>query len=88
MYEADPRHVEKLLKEAGMEGCKPLSTPGLKEPTNPEKAWFEGEAVQSEGPETNVGGGAPADKGLGPDGSPYISRSEMSDYRSAVARCN
>ena len=33
-YEADPRHVEKLTRDLGMEDCKPLSTPGMK-PTNP-----------------------------------------------------
>ena len=27
LYEADPRHVEKLLKEAGLECCNALSTP-------------------------------------------------------------
>ena len=30
LYEADPRHVEKLLRDLGMENCKPLSTPGVK----------------------------------------------------------
>ena len=29
LYEADARHVEKLLKEAGVEGCKSLITPGV-----------------------------------------------------------
>ena len=29
-YEADPRHVEKLLRDLGMEACKPISTPGVK----------------------------------------------------------
>ena len=29
-YEADPRHVEKLLRDMDMEACKPLSTPGTK----------------------------------------------------------
>ena len=32
LYEADPRHVEKLLSEAGLENCKSLNTPGAKEP--------------------------------------------------------
>ena len=31
LYEADPKQVEKLLKEADMEGCKSLTTPGTKE---------------------------------------------------------
>ena len=30
LYEADPRHVEKLLRDLGMENCKPLTTPGVK----------------------------------------------------------
>ena len=30
LYEADPRHVEKLLRDLGMESCKPLTTPGAK----------------------------------------------------------
>lgn len=29
-YEADPRHVEKLLRDMHMEECKPLSSPGVK----------------------------------------------------------
>ena len=35
LYEADPRHVEKLLRDLGMENCKPLSTPGVKPPQTP-----------------------------------------------------
>ena len=31
LYEADPRHVEKLLRDAGLEKCKPMGTPGVKE---------------------------------------------------------
>ena len=31
LYEADPRHVEKLLREAGLENCKSVTTPGVKE---------------------------------------------------------
>ena len=34
LYEADPRHVEQLLRDAGLEDCKPLTTPGVKEPTS------------------------------------------------------
>ena len=29
-YEADPRHVEKLLRDMGMEGCRDLTTAGVK----------------------------------------------------------
>ena len=31
LYEADPRHVEKLLKEADMGSCKEVITLGVKE---------------------------------------------------------
>ena len=86
LYEADARHVEKLLKEAGLESCNALNTPGVKEPTSPEKSWFEGEATPQGGSGVDASGAAPA--GIGADGSPYIGRSEMRDYRSAVARCN
>ena len=30
-YEADPRHVEKLLLECGLDGCKPVTTPGVRQ---------------------------------------------------------
>ena len=33
-YEADPRHVEKLARDLGMENSKPYATPGVK-PTSP-----------------------------------------------------
>ena len=29
-YEADPRHVERLLKAMDMENCKPVTSPGVK----------------------------------------------------------
>ncbi len=29
-YEADPRQVERLIAECGLEGCKPMATPGVK----------------------------------------------------------
>jgi hypothetical protein len=29
-YEADPRQVEKLILECGLEGCKPTATPGVR----------------------------------------------------------
>ena len=44
LYEADPHHVEKLLRESGLETCKCLNTPGIKESrvlTERERAWFE-----------------------------------------------
>ena len=31
LYEADPRHVEKLLREVDMGSCKEVITPGVKE---------------------------------------------------------
>ena len=34
LYEADPRHVEKLLRDMGMEDCKPLTVPGVKAVTS------------------------------------------------------
>ena len=88
LYEADPRHVEKLLKEAGLECCNALNAPGVKEPTSPEKSWFEGESGASEDPGRVTCGDVPVGEGLGPDGSPYLGRNEMRNYRSAVARCN
>ena len=32
-YEADPHHVEKLLRDMGMEDCKTLTVPGIKAAT-------------------------------------------------------
>ena len=86
LYEADPRHVEKLLRNAGLEDCKPLGTPGVKEPVSEGKAWFEAESA----PDGEVDGEASRlpSIGLAPDGSSYLDRSQMTDYRSAVARCN
>ena len=78
--------MEKLLRDAGLENCSASSTQGVKEPTNPEKSWFEGEAGIPEGSE-DTSGAIPAET-LGPDGSPYLARSEVRDFRSAVARCN
>ena len=88
LYEADPRHVEKLLKEAGLECCNALNTPGVKEPTSPEKAWFEGEVMPQAVTEHGLGGAVPAVSELGPNGSPYLDKDGMRSYRSAVARCN
>ena len=85
LYEADPRHVEKLLKDAGLENCKSVSTPGVKEATSSDRAWFEGEE-----PPAVDGDTASSRQGdiTSTDGSPYLDRSRMRDYRSAVARCN
>ena len=88
LYEADPRHVEKLLKEAGLECCNALNTPGVKEPTSPEKAWFEGEVIPQAVTGLGSGGAVPAGSCFGPDGSPYLDKDVMRSYRSAVARCN
>ena len=35
-YEPDPRHVEILLRELGMENCTPVATPGVKMAPLPE----------------------------------------------------
>ena len=29
-YEADPRHAKKLIQELGLEGCRPVTAPGVK----------------------------------------------------------
>ena len=77
--------MEKLLRDSGLEDCNSLSTPGVKEPVNPEKSWFEGEGSA---PGEVARGPASSGDNLGADGSPHPSRNEMRDYRSAVARCN
>ena len=56
--------MEKLLKEEGLESCNALNTPGIKEPTSPEKSWFEGEAIPQEGSEADASGAAPAGGGI------------------------
>ena len=84
LYEADPRHVEKLLREAGLEDCKSLNTPGAKDP-NDKTSWFDQKPGTEEKPEEETGGGL----ALGPEEDPkYLDRAEMRKYRSAVARCN
>ena len=30
-YEADPRHAEIIIRELGLETCKPVTTPGARE---------------------------------------------------------
>ena len=72
-YEADPRHVEKLLRDEGLEDCKSLATPGVKS-TAPSVILEDGvsdRGIQSAGPEPRK-----------------LDRQEMKRYRSAVARCN
>jgi hypothetical protein len=92
LYEADPRHVEKLLKEAGLEDCNALGTPGTKLPTDSAKAWFEGEDAPPRRDEVPTGGhqspGWAGSANTAADGSQYLDRDQMRDYRSAVARCN
>ena len=74
LYEADPRHVEKLLRDAGLEDCKSLSTPGVKSTT--------ASVVLDDGV-------VPSGDGVQPDPGPRkLDREEMRVYRSAVARCN
>lgn len=75
--------MEKLLRDAGLEDCKPLTTPGVKEPTSSVKAWFEGEDAPHVGDANRV-----LPIGASSNGSPYLERKEMREYRSAVARCN
>ena len=42
LYEADPRCVETLLRDSGLENCKSLNTPGVEEPSGvASAAWFE-----------------------------------------------
>ena len=94
LYEADPRHVEKLLREADMESCKSLITPGVKEVTSSsEAAWFEQQQEEDDEDldESEKEEGA---KGIRDDYVPIpgptreFSREEFRSYRSAVARCN
>ena len=49
LYEADPRHVEKLLREAGLASCKSVTTPGVKEASDvTSTAWFEESGLSPE----------------------------------------
>ena len=73
-YEADPRHVEKLARDLGMENCKPYTTPGVK-PTSPSTILDDG--VSGSGVPTGAQGA-----------SDKLDREGMKLYRSAVARCN
>ena len=86
LYEADPRHVEKLLKEAGLENCKSVTTPGVKESSDViGTAWFEESGLTPEcaGDELSLVAGETDAPDLRP-----LDREEMRCYRSAVARCN
>jgi len=85
LYEADPRRVEKLLKEAGLEECKPLGTPGVKESTDLTcTAWFEESGLAQGGVDRlSLVDSTPEAPELRP-----LDREEMRRYRSAVARCN
>ena len=85
LYEADPRHVEKLLREAGLENCKSLNTPGVKESSELTcTAWFEESGLaQEEVDNLSVVGSSPDAPELR-----LLDREEMRGYRSAVARCN
>ena len=82
---ADPRHVEKLLREAGLEDCKPVATPGVKEASaTASTAWFE-ESGLPPGQEDVHGG---VDLVVDVPELRLLDREEMRRYRSAVARCN
>ena len=49
LYEADPRHVEKLLREADMGSCKEVITLGVKEvSSSSEPAWFEQQVKEND----------------------------------------
>ena len=94
LYTADPRHVEKLLKGREIEGCKSLTTPGVKEASSMlDPAWSEqqpeGDAEDLKEPEEQQVGDP---RGLvapraSPEESRELSRAEIRHYRSAVARC-
>ena len=78
--------MEKLLKEAGLESCKSVTTPGVKEASDVTgTAWFEESGLTQGG----VSGALSlaADAADIPDLRP-LDREEMRCYRSAVARCN
>ena len=74
-YEADPRHVEKLTRDLGMEDCKSLTTPGTKAITSSTIL----DDVRLVGGDPSV---APVPEPL------KLDRDGMKLYRSVVARCN
>ena len=82
LYEAGPRHVEKLLKGAGLENCESVTTPGVKESSDViGTAWFEESGIASDELSLVADGTDIPDLRL-------LDREEMRCYRSAVARCN
>ena len=87
LYEADPRHVEKLLRDAGMEDCKPITTPGVNGPKSSGAAWFE---KQDDGEDViegyGVDGGVSAPDLAHP--AKVADRQAVTGYRSSTARCN
>ena len=77
-----PCHVEKLLREAGLEDCKSVTTLGVKEASaTTSTAWFE-ESGLPPGQEAVHGGGDPVVDV--PDWR-LLDMEEMKSYRSAVA---
>ena len=74
-YKADPRHVEKLTRDLGMEECKSLTISGTKPTTS-------SAILDDVGP----GGGVPSVASV-PEPL-KLDRDGMKLYRSAVARCN
>ena len=84
LYEADPRHVEKLLREADMGSCKEVITPGVKEVSaSSEPAWFERQVKDNDEYLEDAGRAC-----TGPIPKKEVSREEMKNCRSGVARCN
>lgn len=91
LHEADPRHVKKLLRDAGLEDCKSVTTPGVKEASaTTSTTWFEesGLSPESEGVRGRLNPAADALDAHDAPGLRFLDREEMRSYRSAVARCN
>ena len=85
LYDADPRHVEKLLREARLEECKSVTTPGVKEESVITRTtWFEESGLSPES--ESVRGGL--DPVVDTPDLRFLDREEMRSYRSAAARCN
>ena len=77
--------MEKLLREAGLEYCKSVTTPGVKEASaTTSTAWFEESGLPQE-PEEVFSENDPA---LDLSDLHPLDRGEMRCYRSAVPRCN
>ena len=81
-YEADPRHVEKLLRGEGLEDCRSLSTPGVKTNT--------ASVILEDGVDRGSHAASPGDHGVQTvDSQPRkLDRQRTTRYRSVVARCN